>query len=413
MTTLIAAIGGFLFGYDTGVIAGALLFVGPSFGASSADEGWIAAVLVLGAALGALTGARVADRIGRRNTLIISGVVFAVGALLCASATNIHFLAAARALGGVAVGACSIVVPMYISERVEPAKRGRLVTLNSFMIVVGQLAAYCVNSALAHTANWRLMFLITAIPGVLLAVGMIFQPDSRPANEPRQNGAQIKAERKQALAQPWVRRTLIIAAIIGVIQQITGVNAIMYFVPTMMNRAGVSVEVSVYTSMIIGAVSVVTCLIGLLLVDRIGRRTLLSIGLAGTCVCLILVAIFSAHAWTSLAFMCLFIAFQQSAVSVVTWLLISELIPAGVRGFGMGLAGLALWLMNFVVAQAFLPLLDAAGATATFLIFAGLCAVSFVFVRRFVPETMGRTLAEVEEELKRAGSPKKAPVGQK
>ncbi|MDO4909643.1 MAG: MFS transporter [Corynebacterium sp.] len=398
MTTLIAAIGGFLFGYDTGVIAGALLFLGPSFGASSADEGWIAAVLVLGAAIGALTGARIADKIGRRNTLILSGIIFAVGAILCASSTSIHMLAASRALGGLAVGACSIVVPMYISERVEPAKRGRLVSLNSFMIVVGQLAAYCINSALAHTANWRLMFIITAIPGVLLAVGMLFQPDSTP--HPGHNAQEnTKAVQRAALKQFWVKRALIIAVIVGMIQQVTGVNAIMYFVPTMMNRAGISVQLSVYSSMIIGAVSVVTCFIGMNLVDRIGRRTLLSVGLAGTTLCLILVALFSAHAWTSLLFMSLFIAFQQAAVSVVTWLLLSELVPQAVRGFGMGLAGLALWIMNFIVAQAFLPLLDAAGKTPTFLIFAALCALSLVFVRRFVPETMGKTLGEVEREL--------------
>ncbi len=174
----IAAFAGLLFGYDTGVMSGALLFVSPEFGMSAAEEGMVTSMLLVGAAVGALTGSTIADRIGRRATLMVGGIIFIVGSLWCAVSGSVLMLSSARTLLGVAVGAVSIVAPMYISEMVPAKVRGKMVSLNTFMIVVGQLAAYLVNSLLAPTENWQLMLGLAAVPGLILTVGMFFLPDT-------------------------------------------------------------------------------------------------------------------------------------------------------------------------------------------------------------------------------------------
>lgn len=432
----IAAFAGLLFGYDTGVMSGALLFVSPEFGMAPAQEGFVTSMLLVGAAVGALTGSTIADRIGRRATLILGGLIFIVGSVWCAFSGSVGSLAAARTLLGVAVGGVSIVAPMYISEMVPARVRGKMVSLNTFMIVVGQLVAYLANSALAPTGNWRLMLGLAAIPGIILAVGMYFLTDTpvwlarrgrleearatarragMDLGELTEITAQDAAEREVQRGQwrtlgahRWIRITIVVAALLGITQQITGVNAIVYFAPTMMNKVGLSTENSVYTSIVIGLVSVVACWVGLQLVDRIGRKRLLTIGLAGNIIFLFILApVYGAAqgnpslALVSLGLMALFIASQQAAVSPTTWLLISELVPTKVRGLGMGLAGLALWTANWAVAQFFLPLVNAVGATTIFVMFGILGLVALGFVRAMVPETMGRSLEDVSHELER------------
>lgn len=434
MVAAIAAFGGLLFGYDTGVMSGALLFISPEFGMSAAQEGFVTSMLLVGAAIGALAGSTVADRIGRRATLMVGGLIFVFASIWCALAGSVEMLAAARTVLGLAVGAVSIVSPMYISEMVPAKVRGKMVSLNTLMIVVGQLLAYTANSLLAPTANWHLMLGLAAVPGVILTVGMYFLSDTPVwlarrgrIDEARatalragmdlgeltaitkKDSAERQAQQGQwqtLLQSRWIRITVIVAALLGVTQQITGVNAIVYFAPTMMNQVGLSTENSVYTSIVIGVVSVIACWVGLQVVDRIGRKKLLTIGLAGNVIFLFALAPVygaakdnTALAFVSLAFMAAFIASQQAAVSPTTWLLISELVPTKVRGLGMGLAGLALWTANWAVAQFFLPLVEALGATSTFVMFGVLGLVALGFVRAMVPETMGRSLEEVGHEL--------------
>lgn len=425
IVALIAALGGLLFGYDTGVMSGALLFITPEFEMTPVQEGWVTSMLLVGAALGALFGGRIADWIGRRMTLIVGGLVFIAGSVWCALSEGVMQLGAARTLLGVAVGAVSIVSPMFISEMAPPKIRGRLVSLNSLAIVVGQLVAFTVNSALAHTGNWRLMLLLAFVPGVLLAVGMVFVSDSPEWFASRgqmdkaravacslgmedgdyraqQNTSSSLMEQLRALRTPWVRAAVIIAVFVGITQQISGVNAIVYFAPTLMNQVGLPATNAVYTSILIGVVSAVSCYVGLKIVDRVGRRTLLLIGLAGNVTSLVLLAVAFRFAegsfffaMVSLALMAVFIAFQQASVSLATWLLISEIVPLQVRGFGMGVAGLGLWVANWAVAQFFLPLVDTIGGSLTFAVFAILGVVAWVFVRGWVPETTGKTLDEV------------------
>ena len=431
----VAALGGLLFGYDTGVISGALLFIQRSFELTAAQESTVTAMLLVGAAIGAFAGGRVADAVGRRMTLIAGAVGFITGSFWCAAAGSAFELGAARTLLGVCIGAVSIVVPMYISEIAPPSIRGRLVSMNSLMIVVGQLVAYLTNSALAATGSWRWMLGLGAVPAVILLVGMLMLPDTpayllrrgraddalRILRRMRGAGAELddvevaeasssqetrKAER-EALRVPWIRGTVVVAMLIGVTQQITGANAIVYFAPTMMNKVGLSTENSVYTSILIGTVSVVMCAVGMSIIDRVGRRRMLLIGLTGCALSLLalapmyhLAASSPGAAMASLALMTLFIAFQQAAVSVATWLLISEVVPAEVRGMGMGLAGLALWAANWFVAQSFLPMVEAVGGSWSFVFFAvtGLAALAFTW--RWVPETTGRTLPEVQAAMR-------------
>lgn len=437
----IAALGGLLFGYDTGVMSGALLYITPEFGMTPSQEGLVTSMLLVGAAVGALVGGAVADALGRRRTLIVGGVLFILGSIWCAMADGVGALAAARTFLGVGVGGVSIVTPMYIAE-MSPAKvRGKLVSLNTLMIVVGQLLAYLVNSLLARTGSWEWMLGLAAVPGAALAIGMFLLPET-PLWQARR-GARAKAEAtaarigmsaaeleelllndartRQAASRgewrtlrktKWLRSTVIVAALLGITQQVTGVNAIVYFAPTMMNTVGLSTENAVYTSIVIGLVSVVACWVGLQVVDKIGRRRLLLIGLTGNVIFLVALAVMyraaennAGLALVALACMAGFIASQQAAVSPTTWLLISELVPPQVRGVGMGLAGLALWVMNWIVAQFFLPLVDVTSATFTFLLFAVFGVVAAVFVRRQVPETMGRSLDEVADEMRERFDP--------
>ena len=444
MVAAFAAIGGLLFGYDTGVMSGALLYISPEFGMSAAEEGRVTAMLLVGAAIGALLGGRVADWWGRRMTLLVNGVIFCAGSIWCALAGSVAELATARTFLGVAVGAVSIVVPMYIAEKVPATVRGRMVSLNTLMIVVGQLLAYLVNSLLAPTGNWHLMLGMAAIPGAMLTAGMIFLSDTPvwlarkgrtdqarevaaragmsleelsivveaeqldDAGTAASGGAKTSEEFQALKKMRWIRVTILIAMLIGVTQQITGVNAVIYFAPTMMSEVGISTTNAVYTSIVIGVVSVIACWVGLKIIDVVGRKRLLTWGLTGNIVSLLILAVTysladgsTTWAMISLGMMAVFIAFQQAAVSPTTWLLISEIVPVQARGLGMGIAGLALWVANWAVAQFFLPVTEILSGSGTFVAFAMLGVVALGFVRVFIPETMGRSLEEVGEVMEK------------
>lgn len=444
MVAAFAAIGGLLFGYDTGVMSGALLYISPEFGMSAAEEGRVTAMLLVGAAIGALLGGRVADWWGRRMTLLVNGVIFCAGSIWCALAGSVAELATARTFLGVAVGAVSIVVPMYIAEKVPATVRGRMVSLNTLMIVVGQLLAYLVNSLLAPTGNWHLMLGMAAIPGAMLTAGMIFLSDTpvwlarkgrtdqarevaaragmsleelsivveaeqlNDAGTAASGGAKTSEEFQALKKMRWIRVTILIAMLIGVTQQITGVNAVIYFAPTMMSEVGISTTNAVYTSIVIGVVSVIACWVGLKIIDVVGRKRLLTWGLTGNIVSLLILAVTysladgsTTWAMISLGMMAVFIAFQQAAVSPTTWLLISEIVPVQAHGLGMGIAGLALWVANWAVAQFFLPVTEILSGSGTFVAFAMLGVVALGFVRVFIPETMGRSLEEVGEVMEK------------
>ncbi|MEU6129411.1 sugar porter family MFS transporter [Saccharopolyspora sp. NPDC047091] len=435
LVAIVSALGGALFGYDTGVISGALLFMTPHFGLTPFLEGLVTSSLLLGAAAGALVGGRIADRAGRRPMLIGSAVVFVVGTLGSALTPDVPILVLSRVVLGLAVGAASVVVPLYISEMAPAQVRGRLVTFNGLMIVTGQLLAYVVNALLAEAGAWRWMLGLATIPAVLLGVGMLFLPDSprwyagkqrpeqaravlhrgRSPEEAERELAQITAAHEQQptgrgwreLRSKWLRRVFFIGIGLAMLQQVTGVNTIIYFAPMLLTQTGLGEVASIAATISIGVISVLAALVGLLLMDRVGRRPLLLTGQAGVTSCLALLGLVfllpTGASWVSyltLTIMVVYMAFQQSSVSTVTWLMITELFPLKIRGFAMGVAVLVLWLTNFVVALVFPPMVAAIGGSATFWVFAALNIGSLVFSVRLVPETKGRSLEELEADLR-------------
>jgi major inositol transporter-like SP family MFS transporter len=443
LISLIATIGGLLFGYDTGVVNGALLYMGRDLRLTPADEGLITAALLLGAALGSLLAGRLADRIGRRRTMWLLAGTFVAGALACAVAPDRDALAAFRFLLGLAVGGASVVVPTYLAELAPPEIRGRMVTQNELMIVSGQLLAFAVNAVIAHAWGeshtvWRWMLGVAAVPGVVLGVGSIVLPESprwliahartaeaeavlgrlRPpgdaAVEARSIADLAAAEAASdirgwsALRIPWVRAVLLVGIGIGIVQQVTGVNSIMYYGTQILSRSGLNIQGALVANVLNGVVSVLATFLGIALVSRIGRRPMLVTGLIGTTSSLLLLGVVSlllqpspSLAYLVLAAMSLFLCFQQGFVSPVTWLLLSEIFPLKVRGLGMGVATLVLWGANFVVAFSFPQLVAGFGVSPTFFGFVAVGMIAVAFSARYVPETGGRSLEAIEELLQK------------
>ncbi|MEU7482870.1 sugar porter family MFS transporter [Streptomyces sp. NPDC042319] len=436
----IAAIGGALFGYDTGVVSGALPFMEEHFGLTSLGEGIITSALLIGAAFGSLAGGRMSDRLGRRNSLLWSGAVFIVGAIAVALAPSVPFMVVARFVLGLAVGSASVITPLYLSEIAPPHIRGRLVSFNSLMIVSGQLLAYLINAVLAHWEAWRWMLGLAALPAVALFVGLFFLPDTPrwymskgrtgeasavlrrtlPAAEVDDELARIEQARAletsaqrgawQELRTPWVRRLLLVGIGLSIVQQITGVNAVIYFAPKILLTTGLGTNAAITATIAVGAISVVATAIGMSLIDRVGRRPMLLWGLTGMAVSLALLGA-SFHlprsagvSFLVLGLMVVYMAFMQATLNTGVWLLLAEMFPLKVRGLAMGAAVFVMWLVNFAVALLFPVLLDAAGAAVTFWLFGVTCVLSLVFCKRYAPETKGMALEDLEHELRRAAA---------
>lgn len=438
---VLATFGGLLFGYDTGVISGALPFMQfDQRPLTPLEEGTIVSSLLFGAALGSFLGGRIADRRGRRRLIAALAVIFFVAALACAFAPTIGVMITARFALGLAVGGASVVVPMYLAELSPAARRGRIVTQNELMIVSGQLAAFVVNAVLAavipeHAAVWRWMLVVASLPAVVLFFGMLVVPESprwlilhgrfaegvavlrriRAEEQAEREAAEIRSHDERAvrtpllreLAVPWIRRVFVIGLGIAMVQQLTGVNSIMYYGVQILQRSGFDQQGALIGQIANGVISVLATFVGIALLGRIGRRPLLIIGLIGTTTSLLLVGGASALLAGSpaLPFVVLsltvtFLAFQQGAVSPVTWLMLAEIFPARIRGAAFGLAALVLWLTNFLVGFLFPQLVDGLGISPTFFLFAVVGVGAVVFVARCLPETRGRSLEGLEEELK-------------
>jgi sugar porter (SP) family MFS transporter len=428
----IAAIGGFLFGYDTGVISGALLFIKTDLNASTFDQSAIIGSLLLGAVLGAMISGYLAGAIGRRRTKIISGCVFAVAAIWSALAPDVWTLIVARFVLGLGVGTASFVAPMYIGEMVPKRFRGGLVSFNQLMITSGILIAYIIDFALKGISNnWRWMLGLGAIPGIALAVGMLFLPESprwlvekgrddearevlkraRPAGGVDEEIEEIhevarESARLRDLLGSSVRPLLIVGLGLAIFQQIVGINTVIYFAPTIFQFAGVSTSKAIGQTIFIGVTNVVFTVVAVVLLDRIGRRVLLLIGTAGLTVALVGLGLFfqvaaiKDHAsWLALASLIFYIASFAIGLGPVFWLMIAEIFPLGIRGPAMSVCTVANWGFNFLVSFTFLQLIDTAGKGGTFFVYAGLGVLAVLFFAWRVPETKGRSLEEIEEEL--------------
>ncbi|MFF5516662.1 sugar porter family MFS transporter [Streptomyces coeruleorubidus] len=443
LITIIATFGGLLFGYDTGVINGALPYMTEDLGLTPVTEGMVTSSLLLGAALGAVTGGRLSDARGRRRNILLLAVLFFVGALGCTLAPTTEVMIVARFVLGLAVGGASVTVPVYLAEVSPAERRGALVTRNELMIVSGQLLAFTSNAIIAQVGGesggvWRWMLVIATLPAVVLWFGMLVMPESPRwlASQSRfgealevlrqvRSQARAEAELKEVSAlavkdeqaklggwqdmksTPWVRKLMFVGFGIAIVQQITGVNTIMYYGTQILTDAGFAADSALTANIANGVISVLATFVGIWLLGRVPRRPMLMTGQAGTTVALLLIGVFSlvlpsgdARAFAVLAMTVTFLAFQQGAISPVTWLMLSEIFPMRMRGFGMGIAAVVLWLTNFVIGLVFPSLVSGIGISNTFFLFVVAGVLSLTFVKRYVPETKGRTLESLEAELR-------------
>jgi sugar porter (SP) family MFS transporter len=431
--SLLAALGGLLFGYDTGVISGALLYVKKDLDAGDVAQSWIVAGLLAGAVVGALCGGWLADRISRRWTLFLSGVVYVVGAIAAALAQSSGQLVGARVVLGLAVGAASAVVPMYIAEHTPPRIRGGTVSYNQLMITIGILVAYFVDFGLRNVDNgWRWMLGLGAVPGVILVLSMLFVPysprwlmqqgrreEAERVLEHSRRGKNVGTElaeietvvererhsRMRDLLSPRLRPMLVVGLGLAVIQQAVGVNTVVYFSPTILTYTGLKANDAIAQALTVGITNVVFTVIAVLLLDRVGRRALLFIGTAGLTVALFVLGAFFALDWqhtaplVALLALIVFMASFAIGLGPVFWLMISEIFPLAVRGKAIAVCSLANWAANFVVSYYFLQLIDAIGRTWTFWLYAGFAVLGILFFAARVPETRNRSLEEIERDL--------------
>jgi MFS transporter, SP family, sugar:H+ symporter len=435
------ALGGLLFGYDTGVISGALLFIPNDFKLTPFLQGAIVAALLLGAMVGAAFTGRLSDRLGRRHLIIIAAVVFTAGALLAALAPSVAVLITARFVIGLAVGSAALVVPLYLSEIAPTEIRGAIAGLNQLMIVVGILAAFVVNAILASSGDWRLMLGLAAVPSLILLVGMLFMPetprflvhagDEQEAREvleelpgdehPQERIDEIREVEDEASGTglrglwqaKWVRPALLVAAGLAVFQQFVGINTIIYYAPTTLTDVGFGKTSAIYANLIIGVVNVAMTVIAIRIIDRVGRKPMLFAGVAGMVGSLLVLGISLSVLATPhhpgdpaaiITLVCLgtFIASFAATWGPVVWVMIPEVLPLSVRGTAMGVAVLCNWGANFLVSQTFPLLLSKLGPGPVFLGYAGMGMLAGLFVKTFVTETKGRSLEEIEADLQRA-----------
>ena len=428
---LTGALAGLLFGFDTAVINGALLSLRSHFGLSELQVEFAASSLLYGCFFGAMAAGILSDRYGRRTILRISGVLFLLSAIFAAvPATFAEFLVA-RFVGGLGIGFASTIAPLYLAEVSPKEKRGSIVTLNQIAIVTGMLLAYCTNWALAVTgeAAWRWMFGSGAIPALAFIVCLHFVPES-PRWLIQQNRVQEadaafcaigdEARRSEQLEEiraaiaeeapvpGWLRRLrrpLLLAVAVAVLQQVTGINTVLYYgswiFVTHGNSGGFSRAFA--ANVLIGLTNLVFTLIALCLVDRIGRRILLTGSASVMCAALLLL-VFAFHQ-EHIAFalvvssIMLYVAAFAMGLGPGAWVYISEIFPTNVRGRAMSIATAVLWASCILVSNSFLTLVRALGPAGAFAVFAGICAFAAVFFSR-LPETRGRSLEEIEQSWK-------------
>jgi sugar porter (SP) family MFS transporter len=431
----ITALGGLLFGYDTGVISGALLFLKNDFGGlSSFEQELVTSLLLVGAVGGALVAGRIADRLGRRPTVMITACVFVVGVALAAFAPEFWILLAARIIIGLAVGSASMVVPLYIGEVAPPKLRGGLVSLNQLAITVGILVSYLADYGLQSTENWRLMFGLAAIPAVLLFVGMLFQHESpswlitkgRDAEaravlanlrSPEQIDPEIaevkrvSSMRTASMREVFAKRVrpmLAVGVLLAIFQQVTGINTVIYYAAIVLkDNAGLGNSGSLLANVVNGAVNVGMTIVAIRLLDRVGRRVLLLTGTVGMAVGMFVTAfsfiggsqLHGIAVWTAIGGLLIYTGSFAVGLGPVFWLLIAEIYPLNIRGASMSVATIANWAANFAVTVSFLTLVSAIGPFGVFLLFGCMTVVALSYFFFKVPETKGKSLQELEQEL--------------
>ncbi|WP_105993187.1 sugar porter family MFS transporter [Staphylococcus simulans] len=428
----IGALGGLLYGYDMGIISGALLYIPDDIPLTGATEGFVVSAMLIGAILGSGFSGPSSDKLGRRRVVFIIAIIYIVGALVLALAPNLTTLVLGRFIIGIAVGGSTAIVPVYLSEMAPTESRGSLSSLNQLMITIGILASYLTGYAFAGIEGWRWMLGLAVVPSVILLVGVIFMPESpRWLLEHRGENAARKvmgltfpknqidheiAEMKEinaisestwnVLKSPWLRPTIIIGCVFALFQQIIGINAIIYYAPSIFVKAGLGDSASILGSVGIGTVNVLVTIVAIMIIDKIDRKKLLLIGNIGMVASLVIMAILiwsmgiQSSAWIIIACLTIFIIFFGFSWGPVLWVMLPELFPMRARGAATGIAALVLSLGSLAVAQFFPMLNEVLPTQGVFLIFAVIGVFAAIFVTKYLPETRGRSLEEIEAELR-------------
>lgn len=441
----IATIGGLLFGYDTSVIngAGGLMSQPDQLDLSAFQLGIAVSSLVFASAVGALTGGRISDAIGRRRSIAIMAVMFIIGVAIVVAAPGLGFIVTGRIILGLAVGAASVVVPVYLAELAPFEIRGSLAGRNEFMIVFGQFLAIVMNAIIGSVWGeefpwvWRVMFALAALPAIVLLVGLSRLPESprwlldkghedealhvmeglRPEGRAEMEIEDIRASRaadaeqksmsiREIFSNKNLVRMLLIGCAIAIFQQTTGINAMMYYGAEVLRQAGFGDSGALIANIAPAFIAVVAGLIALQMMDRFSRRKTFLWGFALVTLFHVLISITGeyfpengAKPYLLLLLIVLFVGSMQLCLNIAVWVTLSEIFPQKMRAFGMGVSVFILWMANATLSLFFPVIIDSLGLSGTFLAFAALNFIAFVFSYFFVPETRGRTLEELEQDV--------------
>jgi MFS transporter, SP family, arabinose:H+ symporter len=434
LVSIVAALGGLLFGFDTAVVSGAIGFMDQRFDLNHVQVGWAVSSLIIGCIIGAAISGVLSDRFGRKKVMIAAAILFIIGSIGSAIPDTFSGYIIARIIGGIGIGITSTLCPLYIAE-IAPAKyRGRLVAFNQFAIVTGIFLTYFINLWIAGYGDeawnistaWRWMFGVGAVPGFLFLFLLLIVPESprwlikqgRPVEAlpillrihgedlARQEVLDIKESFKQEsgsirqLFSPGLRLALIVGVGLAILQQITGINAVMYYAPEIFKATGAGTNSSLIQTILVGFINFLFTILAVWLIDKVGRKALLLIGSASMTVCLVVIGIAFHTGHTSgpivLIFILLYVASFAISLGPVVWVIISEIFPNRIRGKATAIASMSLWVADYVVSQSFPPMLNSAGPAVTFWIFGAMALITFFFTLRVVPETKGKSLEEIE-----------------
>ncbi|HJG10414.1 MAG TPA: sugar porter family MFS transporter, partial [Bacteroides xylanisolvens] len=447
--SVVAALGGFLFGYDTAVISGTIAQVTQLFQLDALQQGWYVGCALVGSIVGVLFAGILSDKLGRKLTMVISAVLFSTSALGCALSADFAQLVVYRIIGGVGIGVVSIVSPLYISELAVAQYRGRLVSLYQLAVTVGFLGAYLVNYQLLAWAEsgtqlsvdwlnkifitevWRGMLGMETLPALLFFIIIFFIPESprwlivrgkdlkavnilekiynsitEAKSQLNETKSVLTSETKSEwslLMKPGIFKAVIIGVCIAILGQFMGVNAVLYYGPSIFENAGLSGGDSLFYQVLVGLVNTLTTVLALVIIDKVGRKKLVYYGVSGMVLSLVLIGLyflFGDSLGVSSLFLLIFFLFYVfcCAVSIcaVVFVLLSEMYPTKVRGLAMSIAGFALWIGTYLIGQLTPWMLQNLTPAGTFFLFAVMCVPYMLIVWKLVPETTGKSLEEIE-----------------
>lgn len=447
--SVVAALGGFLFGYDTAVISGTIDQVSVQYQLNPMQQGWYVGCALVGSILGVLIAGVLSDRFGRKKTMILSAVLFSASGIGCAVSSDINQLVLYRIIGGIGIGVVSIISPLYISEVAITRFRGRLVSLYQLAITIGFLGAYLVNYQLLQIAGrginfesgllskvfvsevWRAMLGMESLPALIFFIVIFFIPESprwllnrqqenraltilsriynsateaaRQAHEVKQQLANNSKSNWRLLLKPPFFKALLIGMAIAILGQFMGVNAVLYYGPTIFKNSGLSNGDSLFYQVLVGLVNALTTVLALSIIDKVGRKKLVYYGVSGMVVSLLLISLYFLKGlkWgipnvALLSFFLIYIFCCAISICAVIWVLLSEMYPTSVRGIAMSIAGFSLWIGTFLIGQLTPWMLIHLKPEGTFFLFALMCVPYMFIIWKFVPETAGKSLEEIE-----------------